>query len=50
MNPQMNQMSGEQKPNFTPKEGQYLALNSQNLCAEVLGPEPNNFAAVARQY
>ena len=26
MNPQMNQMSGEQKPNFTPKQGQYLAF------------------------
>ena len=26
MNPQMNQMSGEQKPSFTPKQGQYLAF------------------------
>jgi DNA-binding MarR family transcriptional regulator len=26
MNRQMNQMSGGQRPNFTPKQGQYLAF------------------------
>lgn len=26
MNPQKNQMSGGQKPSFTPKQGQYLAF------------------------
>src|ERR1700752_2621882 len=26
MNPQLDQMSGEQKPSFTPKQGQYLAF------------------------
>ena len=26
MNRQMNQMSGERRPGFTPKQGQYLAF------------------------